>query len=403
MVLLAASAVVGAAVVAGCAQDPAPPISGPAPPAGRAAPSPADVDHAVEDLLEQRAAAVATGDTAAWEATLVEGDAALLTRERRAFAGLLALPLEQWELRPLDLRAAADGGVRATVEVAYRLAGDDRPARVQVVLDLAPRDAELAVAGSSATPGPLWEVPGVASAEGDHSLVVGDLGREGLAGYAEQSDAAAEAVADLAPDGRPPHLSVVVLQEWDQARRVVGTGTAAEGLAAIATRLEAPGVDGGPVRVVVDPAVLSRLEPAARGAVLAHEAFHVAMQDLGTVPLWLSEGLADHAGYRASGIPLDRSISGFLTAVRDEGPPASLPADADFTPGPAATVAYEGAHLAVRMLVEEHGEPAVLRLYERVAGEGPEAVDSVLVDELGTDLDELTRAWQVEAESRARG
>ena len=329
------------------------------------------------------------------------GSSAVLRRERQFFAGLLALPLEEWSSRVLDTRARADGGARATVEVAYRLAGDDRPGRVHVVLDLVRHGDELVVAGSSSTPHPPWEVSDIASVVGDHSTVIGDVGEEALTSYAEQADAAAKAVADVAPDGRAQHLSLVVLQDWDEARLLVGAGAAADGLAALATRLEAPGVESGPVRVVADPGVLARLEPATRGAVLAHEAFHVASQDLGPVPLWLSEGLADYFGYRRSGVPLGRSVSGFLAAVRADGPPDALPSDADFAPGPAATVAYEGAHLAVRMLVDEHGEAAVLRLHERVAESGPDSLEGLLVAELGTDVGEITREWQAEARRRA--
>jgi hypothetical protein len=329
------------------------------------------------------------------------GSSAVLRRERQFFAGLLALPLEEWSSRVLDTRARADGGARATVEVAYRLAGDDRPGRVHVVLDLVRHGDELVVAGSSSTPHPPWEVSDIASVVGDHSTVIGDVGEEALTSYAEQADAAAKAVADVAPDGRAQHLSLVVLQDWDEARLLVGAGAAADGLAALATGLEAPGVEPGPVRVVADPAVLARLEPATRSAVLAHEAFHVVTKDFGPVPLWLSEGLADYVGYRRSGVPLGRSVSGFLAAVRADGPPDALPGDADFAPGPAATVAYEGAHLAVRMLVDEHGEAAVLRLHERVAGSGTDSLEGLLVAELGTDVGEITRDWQAEARRRA--
>jgi hypothetical protein len=270
-----------------------------------------------------------------------------------------------------------------------------------VVLDLVRQGDELVLAGSSSTLRPPWEVPDIASVVGDHSTVIGDVGEEALTSYAEQADAAAKAVADVAPDGRAQHLSLVVLQDWDEARLLVGAGAAADGLAALATGLEAPGVEPGPVRVVADPAVLARLEPATRSAVLAHEAFHVVTKDFGPVPLWLSEGLADYVGYRRSGVPLGRSVSGFLAAVRADGPPDALPGDADFAPGPAATVAYEGAHLAVRMLVDEHGEAAVLRLHERVAGSGTDSLEGLLVAELGTDVGEITRDWQAEARRRA--
>jgi hypothetical protein len=401
VVLLVASASLALGSTTGCAGQPPPPQTGPGPSAARAAPPATDLDAAVDRLLSRRAFAVGAGDGAAWEATVDRGSVEVLARERQAFAGLVALPLEEWSSRVLDTRATADGAARATVEVAYRLAEDDRPARVHVVLDLVRHGDELVVAGSSSTPHPPWEVPDMASAVGDHSSVIGDVGEEALASYAEQADAAATAVADVAPDGRSLHLSLLVLQDWDEARLLVGTGAATDGLVALATRLEAPGVEPGPVRVVADAGVLARLEPATRGAVLAHEAFHVATQDLDPVPLWLSEGLADYIGFRRSGVPLDRSVSGFLAAVRADGPPEALPADADFAPGPSATVAYEGAYLAVRMLVDEYGEAAVLRLHERVAENGTDSLEGRLVAELGTDVGEITREWQAEARRRA--
>jgi len=403
VVLLVASASIALGATTGCAGQPPPPETGPGPSAARVAPPATDLRAALDRLLSRRESAVRTGDEAAWEATVDGSSPGVLERERQFLAGLLALPLEEWSPRVLDLHATADGGARATVEVAYRIAGDDRPARVHVVLDLVRQGDELVVAGSTATPRPLWEVPDVASAVGDHSTIVGDVGEEALASYVERADTAATGVADVTPDGRPPHLSLVVLRDWDEARLVVGVGAAADGLAALATRLEAPGVESGPVRVVADPGVLARLEPATRAAVLVHEAFHVATQDLGPVPLWLSEGLADYIGYRRSGVPLDRSVSGFLAAVRADGPPDALPADADFAPGPAATVAYEGAHLAVRMLVDEYGEAAVLWLHERVAESGPDSLEGLLVAELGTDVGELTREWQAEARRHAAG
>ena len=402
MVLLAASAALVAGSAAGCAGQPSPEPAEPRPGAARVAPT-ADVQAAVDDLLSRRVDAVAAGDPAAWEATIASGDPDLGAREQQAFAGTQALPLDQWTPTVVASRPAADGGARATVEIAYRLSGDDRPARVRTVLDLVRAGNGLVVAGSTSSPVPLWEVAGVTAVAGARSWAVGDVSADSLASYAAEADAAAQAVADLTPDGLAPALSVVVVQSWDQARSLVGAGAAATGLAALATRLEAPGVEAGPTRVVVNSAVLSGLEPATRGAVLAHEAFHVAWRDLGPVPLWLSEGLADHAGYRGSGVPVERAVSGFLASVRADGPPPALPADGDFAPGPRATAAYEGAHLAVRLLVDRYGEQAVLDVYRRVATEGAASTAEVLAEELGTTVEQLTAEWQQEAQRRAGG
>ena len=76
--------------------------------------------------------------------------------------------------------------------------------------------------------------------------------------------------------------------------------------------------------------------------------------------------------------------------------PAELPDDAEFGDAGRATLAYEGAHVAVAMLVAEHGEDRIVSLYRRVAGDGPQALDAALRDVLGTDLSAVTAAWQAE-------
>jgi hypothetical protein len=112
--------------------------------------------------------------------------------------------------------------------------------------------------------------------------------------------------------------------------------------------------------------------------------------------LWLSEGLADYAGYRESGIALERASAGLAGQVRRQGVPAALPEDAAFGDAGRATLAYEGAHVAVAMLVADHGEERVVTLYRRVARDGPRSLDAALRDVLGTDLAAVTAAWRAE-------
>jgi hypothetical protein len=76
--------------------------------------------------------------------------------------------------------------------------------------------------------------------------------------------------------------------------------------------------------------------------------------------------------------------------------PAGLPDDAAFGDAGRTTLAYEGAHVAVAMLVAEHGEGRIVSLYRRVARDGPQSLDAALRELLGTDLAAVTAAWRAE-------
>ncbi|HJU98399.1 MAG TPA: hypothetical protein VJ644_10510 [Jiangellaceae bacterium] len=390
--LLTTAGCLVALAIAGCSAPARPAADAPAP-AGRVAPrvgdvSPAVLDDAVRAVLDQRARASREGDATAWAATV---DSAAQHDQARVFDRLQRLPLDRWKEELTSVRAGPHGSWRADVLVRYRFDGDRRDALVRAVLDLSP---QLLVRGSTTTPLPPWEIEAVRAVAGDTALVVGGAAPDVLRRYAEEADRAATTIGSLL-SLPPPRVVLVVPADWEQARRMAGAGVGPD-LAAVTTSLEPVGVPSGPVRVLADPGVLAGLDPPTRTAVLGHEAFHVATAGLGAAPLWLSEGLADYAGYRESGIALERASAGLAGQVRRQGVPAALPDDADFGDTGRATLAYEGAHVAVAMLVADYGEERVVALYRRVARDGPRSLDAALRDVLGTDLAAVTAAWRVE-------
>jgi hypothetical protein len=391
--LLATAGCLVALAVAGCTAQDRPTADAPEP-AGRVAPlsvggvSPAEVDDAVRAVLDRRARARQDGDATAWAETV---DSAARQRQATVFDRLRDLPLQRWAEELSSVRAGPGGSWRADVLVRYRFDGDQQDALVRAVLDLSPH---LLVRGSTASPLPPWEIDGVRAVAGETALVVGGAAPRVLRRYAEEADRAASSVG-LLLNLPPPRVVLIVPTDWEQARQMAGAGVAS-GLAAATTSLEPAEVPSGPVRVLADPGVFAGLDPPTRTAVIGHEAFHVATAGLGAVPLWLSEGLADYAGYRESGIALERATAGLVEHVRRHGAPGRLPDDAAFRDPGRATVAYEGAHVAVAVLVADHGEDRVVSLYRRVARDGPESLDAALRDVLGTDLAAVTAAWRTE-------
>jgi hypothetical protein len=380
-------------VVAGCS-SPDPVTADRPEPAGRVAPAPAggvstdEVENAVRVLLDRRARAWRDGDRTAWQATVA---GAARDGQETVFDRLHRLPLDRWAEELTSARPGPDGSWRAEVLVRYRFDGDRQDSTVQAVLDLSPG---LLVRGSTTAPLPPWEIGTVRAVAGATTLVVGTAAAETQRRYADEVDRAASSVGSLL-NQPAPRIVLVVPTDWDQARRMVGTGVAA-GLAAVTTSLEPPGVPAGPVRVLADPDALAGLDPPTRTAVFGHEAFHVATAGLGPVPLWLSEGLADYAGYRESGITLDRASAGLQRHVQRQGIPGELPDDSAFGDAGRAAFAYEGAHVAVAMLAAEYGNERIVSLYRRVAADGPQSLDAALREILDTDLAAVTAAWRAE-------
>jgi hypothetical protein len=356
-------------------------------------PPDAHVRDAVERVLDRREQAVGSDDEPGWRATVAEPAAAQVA----VFESLRRLNVRRWSERLTTIDPGPAGSWRAAVEVRYRLPGDREDSVVDAVVDLTPR---LLVAGVTATPTPPWEIPGVQSVAGRHSLVVGADPADRLRTYAAELDRAVTSVAELLAEP-PPRVVLIVPPDWDHAARMIGSGARA-GLAAVTGPLEPPGTAPGPVRVLADPAVISGLDPGSRFALFGHEAFHVATHELVAAPRWLSEGLAEYAGYRESGVDLTRATAGLRRQVHRDGVPDVLPDDAAFDDPVRATIAYEGAHVLVRLLVAQHGSGDIVAAFRTLGAERSPGLEAVLTDVLGTDLATVTRGWQTEVTALAR-
>ncbi|MFI6511396.1 hypothetical protein ACIBCT_27630 [Streptosporangium sp. NPDC050855] len=221
-------------------------------------------------------------------------------------------------------------------------------------------------------PAGLWP-DGATVVRGRHSVVVGHrVPHAALRDLAATADRARRTVAEI----WGPVRALVLHPATDaEAAALAGAGST-RGLAALATA----------DRVIVLPSGYARLTATGRDVVITHELTHVATGATrgGRVPMWLSEGFADYAGYRDAGIAV-RTVAAELAAeVRAGTLPARLPGPADFAPGaPRLAQAYEEAWLACRLVAERFGEKALVRLYGSDVG-----------STLGLSAAEFTRAWR---------
>jgi hypothetical protein len=154
-------------------------------------------------------------------------------------------------------------------------------------------------------------------------------------------------------------------------------------------------------RVLVNPDAFAGLGPLGRRVVLTHEVTHVATRRASgpAVPAWLAEGLADHVAHLDVDLPPSLIARDLARDVRAGRVPRALPSDAEFAgDAPRLAQAYSSAWLAVRLLADRYGLPAVLDLYREVgAAQGPDDAQAVetALRRLGTSTAELTADWRV--------
>jgi hypothetical protein len=156
---------------------------------------------------------------------------------------------------------------------------------------------------------------------------------------------------------------------------------------------------------VFSPESADRLTDLTRVSVLRHELTHVAARAVTSdgSPLWILEGYADYVGYRGIEATFGALAPTLSAAVTENGPPTSLPADADFgAGGDTARRAYESSWSLAAFVASEYGEERLDSLYRELAKGKATAdqLDGRIYDALGIGADELVQAWGVWVEKQ---
>ncbi|MFC8345345.1 hypothetical protein [Streptomyces sp. NPDC057280] len=351
----------------------------------------------VQELLDQRSAAVLDRDRAAF----------MQTGSLDWFENARGVPFAAWAYRLTGLHQ--DGAeATADVELKYRIQGyDNAPVTVGRTLTLSLDaggewyvDREQPAKKSAQQ---LWDQGEVDIVRGRHSLVLG-VGRSSAAlhTYADLADRAVPAVSAEWGTDWTRHVVVLVPTSLEGMAGLLGSPASAyRGIAAVTT-----GETGAPARapadrIIVNPDAYSVLGSVGKQVVLTHETTHVATRDHTTAatPLWLSEGYADWIGYLGSGRSPVQAAPELWRAVTEGRAPKALPADADFGFSGDATKlaeAYESGWLACRMIADRWGTDRLRAFYQAVGAHKQRAgaVEDALKTVLGTDLDDFTARWR---------
>jgi len=168
----------------------------------------------------------------------------------------------------------------------------------------------------------------------------------------------------------------------------------ARAIAAVTTTTDGSRLAISPVHIYVNPEVFDPLGPRGQQIVLSHEAAHVAFgAATSEVPLWLSEGIADYVALVDTSLPVAVLAAQIRRLVREDGPPAELPAGPEFDGSNRDIGAwYEAAWLAARLIAQQHGQRALFDLYRTIDRTG--GVASAFRTVLDTTEREFIRDWR---------
>jgi hypothetical protein len=370
---------------------------------------------AVQAVLDERAAAVRSGDSGAFMATVdPEAPRPFWDAQARQFEGLRSLPLASYALRADtddtgDLAVAAAGRYGSgrvflpRTRAVYRLEGyDDRDAVDELWLTFVERGGRWYVGGDGdleplglETDRQLWDFGPVTLQRGEHVLVLSHPEQaaraEALAAMAEEAVAAFGGVWDQPWSGKVP---LVVPGSVDELERLLESTVDLDKFVAFASygSDRTDGWASTAPRIVVQDSRLTRYDRARQVETLVHELVHVASAQLSgpLVPSWVHEGVADWASTgRPAGVR------------RPAGGDSQLPRDFEMSTGPSASIvrAYGESRAAVSLLAARRGNGAPTAFFRElgqarsVPGSADHHVDDALRRSSGLTLGQLERAW----------
>lgn len=232
--------------------------------------------------------------------------------------------------------------------------------------------------------------------------VVGDVDERQMAdinGYASQAVHDVDSLMGTRFSGK-----VLVLAPRSEAefKRIYGSSNIADVQAdTVITPKKKPYIvfnAGRSIEVVSGPSATSSMPQVnstdVSRKVLTHEVFHAltltyaARQKL---PLWLTEGYAEWAGQRFSGLHM-----------HPKADQAALPSNADLT-GDNAVDAYQVATSFIRYIVKTRGQKKAIAFYRKAVAHPSTSVSALAKRELGRSMPALVAGWQQDYTSSHTG
>lgn len=381
--------------------------------------SPSIDTQAVKAVLDARAAAVTSGDAAAYLSTVDPIDPRSRKAQAQVFTRLQQLSWSVWNytINDVTLVDSVEGQsqphLTAQVRLDYKLGEiDTATAQASEQIDLIARNGTWYVTKEESTRNPLlWQVADLTVLHQDQMLVIGigpvPVSELKLMGQSEA--AALNAVQRVISPSRVRRA--VIIEPANSAMLGTLLDRPADSLSQIAAVTTTGTGDGraGADRVWINRQPYLGLAQVGQEIVLRHETTHLVMRaaSTSTTPMWLEEGFAEFIGYHNSGVPLSVAAGDVLGPVANGQIPSALPA-ADVFDGsrPNLGVAYHQAWTACLWLAEQLGTAGLVTFYDQVAAgtaSDPESNVDAALAQVGLTRTQLIAGWRASLKSWAAG
>ena len=362
---------------------------------------------ALLDLLHARSTAVLHHDRAAYLATVDPLQPQFVAAQAREYDAIAEVPVAAWSYDfdptlPQAPTAAMDRYAAQTwaprrFTLRYEIRGfDAAPTSLRQYPTFVHRPQgwfigsfdDFAASGQTSDVD-IWSFGALRTASARGVLVLGHPSSGALMRtVAEEAAAAIPRVSAVWGRDWPRRVVVLVPSSQRELARLVDDSSDLSQIAAVASA-EVQDCPGPPnpvgYRVAINPRNWGKLSQLGRRVVLTHELTHVATRAVtgSCTPTWLVEGFADYVGYLGTGVPTSVVAQELMTDVRVGRVPRRLPSNTDFDgSNKRLAQAYEGAWMAMHLIVSRWGQAALVRFYRAVGSSN--ADPSVAVDDAMT-------------------
>lgn len=176
---------------------------------------------------------------------------------------------------------------------------------------------------------------------------------------------------------------IVTVPATQREFTAAGGGTGAE----VAATTRSDGV------VVLSPGLLTKVPPAGRIQVMAHEFTHVALHSqISPNAKWLVEGPPEWTGYHGTALTTAQIAPQLAVAVRagraDDGPPGD-----DAFAAADLQAAYQSAYTWIAFLLQHFGQQRVLRFVIDQTPQAKEQLAGAFQARFGTSIESLATAY----------
>ncbi|CAN5699047.1 hypothetical protein BH20ACT21_BH20ACT21_23860 [soil metagenome] len=384
---------------------------------------------AIQELLDEHAAAYLEGQEGPFLEGLSTDSPAFRARRRDFLAWSRTVPFASYELeadweRAGNLARAPDRAryrgaedvVIALVEERYRIEGfDERAAVEEYYLTFVKRSGVWRIADDSDleelglfSVRHLWDFGPVELQEGDHfSLMRHPCGVEGLTCVELPANLLATAEQALAQVDRGwsvpwrHRVLIYVPASADELARMIQATFPLDNFVAFAysTYEAGDGYDLTGYRIMLNWEQIQGRDDAYLRSVLAHELLHIATRPVTGpfVPTFVEEGLAEHVAQAENSARLS-FLEDEVAAGRFDG---ELPRDFEFLTGDGTDIyrSYQEGLAAADFFAERFGERRLARFYLRLGrvefapGTSAYHVGRALERTVGSNYDNFERAW----------